>query len=79
MMKEIGIDLSNATPTKLTEDVARGASLLVTMGCGEQCPYIPGLRVEDWPLPDPRGKPPKEVRAIRDNIKSRVEGLLQRI
>lgn len=75
-MQEIGIDLSNAKPQKLTEELARNAQLLITMGCGEKCPYVPGLRRDDWPLRDPKGQPMDEVRAIRDEIKSRVQSLL---
>src|SRR4051812_35972224 len=56
-MKELGIDLSNAKPQKLTEDLVQGAELLITMGCGEYCPYVPGLRRDDWPIEDPKGKP----------------------
>lgn len=77
MMQEVGIDLSNAKPQKLTEELAREAQLLITMGCGDKCPYVPGLRRDDWPLRDPKGLPENEVRAIRDEIRSRVEGLLQ--
>jgi arsenate reductase len=75
-MQEIGIDLSDAKPRKLTEELARGAQILITMGCGDKCPYVPGLRRDDWPLPDPKGKPMDEVRAIRDDIKQRVQSLL---
>ncbi|MBI2383467.1 MAG: arsenate reductase ArsC [Gammaproteobacteria bacterium] len=75
-MREIGIDLAQARPTRLTPELAQGAALLVTMGCGEQCPYVPGLRREDWPLPDPKGGPPERVRAIRDDIRARVQALL---
>jgi arsenate reductase len=75
-MQEIGIDLSDAKPKKLTEELAREAQLLITMGCGDKCPYVPGLRRDDWPLPDPKGKPMDEVRAIRDDIKQRVQALL---
>lgn len=77
MMQEVGIDLSNAKPQKLTEELAREAQLLITMGCGDKCPYVPGLRRDDWPLRDPKGLPENEVRTIRDEIRSRVEGLLQ--
>jgi arsenate reductase len=77
VMKEVGIDLSSATPQKLTAEIARDADLLVTMGCGDKCPYIPGLKVEDWPLEDPKGKPVERVRQIRDEIRTRVEVLLQ--
>jgi arsenate reductase len=77
-MQELGIDLSAAKPTRLTPELARGADLLVTMGCGEQCPTVPGLRREDWPLPDPKGQPPERVRQIRDEIEARVRRLLAR-
>lgn len=77
VMQEIGIDLSAATPQKLTQELASDAALLITMGCGDKCPYIPGLRREDWPLPDPKGRPIDEVRAVRDDIKNRVAGLIQ--
>jgi arsenate reductase len=76
VMKEVGIDLSSAKPQKLTVELARGADLLVTMGCGDKCPYVPGLKVEDWPLEDPKGKPIEQVREIRDEIRRRVERLL---
>lgn len=75
VMHEVGIDLSDAKPQLLTEALARDADLLVTMGCGDKCPFVPGLNVEDWPLPDPKGKPLEEVRQIRDEIKSRVSKL----
>jgi arsenate reductase len=77
-MGEVGSDLSSARPQKLTEELAADASLLVTMGCGEHCPYVPGLRVEDWELDDPKGKPAAEVRRIRDQIRARVEQLIAR-
>ena len=76
-MQEVGIDLSHAKPQKLTEELARDAQLLITMGCGDKCPYVPGLRRDDWPLRDPKGLPTEEVRAIRDDIKSRVQDLLR--
>jgi protein-tyrosine-phosphatase len=76
-MQEVGIDLSNAKPQKLTEELAKEASLLITMGCGDKCPYVPGLRRDDWPLRDPKGLPMDEVRLIRDEIKGRVQVLLQ--
>ena len=78
VMKEVEVDLSGAQPQKLTDELARGASMLVTMGCGEACPVIPGLRREDWPLEDPKGKPPARVREIRDEIKGRIEDLIRR-
>jgi arsenate reductase len=77
VMKEVGMDLSNAQPQRLSLELARGASLLVTMGCGDECPVVPGARRDDWPLPDPKGLPIERVRTIRDEIKSRVERLLQ--
>jgi protein-tyrosine-phosphatase len=77
-MQEIGIDLSGAKPQKLTEKLAQDSQLLITMGCGDKCPYVPGLRRDDWPLRDPKGLPVDEVRAIRDEIKERVKTLLER-
>ncbi len=77
IMQEVGIDLSNAKPQKLTQELANDASLLITMGCGDNCPYVPGLRRDDWPLKDPKGLPVEEVRVIRDEIKERVELLLK--
>jgi protein-tyrosine-phosphatase len=77
VMRETGIDLSHAKPQKLTEELARDAQLLITMGCGDKCPYVPGLRRDDWPLRDPKGLPIDEVRAIRNEIQSRVETLLK--
>ena len=77
VMKEVGIDLSAAKPQQLTEELVKDADLLVTMGCGDECPYVPGLRRDDWPLPDPKGQDMQQVRAIRDAIKKRVEDLLR--
>jgi arsenate reductase len=74
-MAELGIDLSAARPQKLTDELARGATLLITMGCGDACPYVPGLRRDDWPLPDPKGQPMERVREIRDQIEARVRAL----
>lgn len=68
VMNEIGIDLSNSKPKLLTDELAKDADLLITMGCGEPCPYVPGLKREDWPLTDPKGKSLDEVRMIRDEI-----------
>ncbi|CAL8465689.1 g5225 [Coccomyxa elongata] len=76
-MSEIGIDLSGATPRKLTEELARGATLLVTMGCGESSPSISGLRTDDWPVENPNGKPLETVRAIRDEVQERVLALVK--
>jgi protein-tyrosine-phosphatase len=76
VMQEVGIDLSGAKPQKLTEELAREVQLLITMGCGDKCPYVPGLVRDDWALPDPKGLPIEEVRAIRDEIKRRVIDLI---
>ncbi len=75
-MREVGIDLAHVTPRLLTEDLARGVELLVTMGCGEACPVVPGLRRADWSLADPKGQPLEHVRAIRDDVRRRVERLI---
>jgi arsenate reductase len=75
-MREVEIDLSNNRPQRLTEDLARSATLLVTMGCGEACPYVPGLPREDWALADPKGLPLEDVRRIRDEIRDRVGALI---
>jgi arsenate reductase (thioredoxin) len=77
VMREAGIDISGARPTLLTDDLAKRAALLVTMGCGEQCPFVPGLERADWDLPDPKGQPPERVRAIRDDIRARVTELVR--
>src|SRR3990172_1052862 len=71
-MQEVGIDLSKAKPQLLTTELAAGARVLVTMGCGEECPYLPGVAVEDWTVEDPKGLPLSRVRAIRDDLRSRV-------
>lgn len=76
-MREVGIDLGGRQPQKLTLELARGAAMLVTMGCGEECPVIPGVVRDDWPLEDPKGKPIERVREIRDEVKRRVEELLR--
>ncbi len=76
VMGEKGVDLAAAVPQKLTDDLAARASLLVTMGCGEACPVVPGLERDDWPLEDPKGKPLARVREIRDEIEQRVRALL---
>ena len=75
-MKELGIEMVGIRPRKLTDDLARQSSLLVTMGCGEACPHIPGLRRDDWPLEDPKGKPVERVREIRDEVRRRVRQLI---
>jgi glycerol uptake facilitator-like aquaporin len=76
-MREIGIDLSSCKPQKLTPALAQTASVLVTMGCGDACPFAPGLKTVDWPLQDPRGQPLEAVRAIRDEIHERVKALIR--
>jgi arsenate reductase len=76
VMREVGLDLSAARPQLLTLELAAGAELLVTMGCGDECPLVPGLRRDDWPLDDPKGRPIDEVRAIRDEIRARVWKLI---
>jgi arsenate reductase (thioredoxin) len=76
-MKEVGIDLAGAQPQKLTTEVAAGARYLITMGCGESCPVLPGLKVEDWELEDPKGQSLARVREIRDEIRGRVEELVR--
>ena len=78
VMREVGIDLATATPRRLTDALARDATLLVTMGCGDECPVVPGLRRDDWPLEDPKGKPIERVREIRDDVRGRVLALLRR-
>jgi protein-tyrosine-phosphatase len=75
-MLEEGIDLSNAKPQKLTAELAQQAEMLITMGCGDECPYVPGLRRDDWPLPDPKGQGIEAVRRTRDEIKARILQLL---
>lgn len=76
VMREVGIDLSAGQPRFLSDDLARSSALLITMGCGEACPAVPGLRRDDWPLEDPKGKPVERVREIRDEVRARVENLL---
>jgi arsenate reductase len=75
-MKEVGIDLSSVQPTLLTHELAASSNLLVTMGCGEKCPFVPGLPRDDWPLEDPKGKSVEVVRGIRDQVRARVEALI---
>jgi arsenate reductase len=76
VMREAGFDLAGAHPRRLTDELAAGAQLLVTMGCGEECPLVPGLRRDDWQLQDPKGLPIEQVRAIRDDIRRRVVALV---
>lgn len=77
-MREVGIELGDRKPQKLTDELAAGAQMLITMGCGEQCPVVPGLRRDDWPLEDPKGQPLDRVREIRNEVRARVVALLQR-
>jgi len=76
VMNELGVDLADRRPTLLTKDLAEQADLVVTMGCGDECPYIPGKRYIDWDLPDPADQPTDAVRAIRDDIRHRVQALV---
>jgi arsenate reductase len=71
-LREVGIELGSVKPQPLTEALAEGADWLITMGCGEECPVVPGARREDWPLPDPAGQSSERVREIRDEIRARV-------
>jgi arsenate reductase len=76
VMRELGIDLADRTPRVLTRELAEQADVVVTMGCGDECPYIPGKRYVDWDLPDPKDRPLEDVRAIRDDIARRVDELV---
>jgi len=76
VMREEGIDLSGVKPQFLSEGLARQATLLITMGCGDACPYVAGLKKLDWSLPDPKGQPIESVRTIRDEIRQRVADLV---
>ncbi len=76
-MGELGVDLSAVKPQKLTEELARRATWLVTMGCGDACPVVPGLLRDDWPLPDPKGQPIEQVREIRETIRQRVAAFVE--
>jgi arsenate reductase (thioredoxin) len=78
VMREAGIDLAGARPKRLTEEFAQRASLLITMGCGDECPVVPGATREDWPIPDPANQPIERVRLIRDDIERRVANLIRR-
>ena len=77
-MREVGIDLAGATTTRLTPKLAGQAQMLVTMGCGDECPYVPGAQRDDWPLEDPKGRPIERVREIRDEIRDRIQALVER-
>jgi arsenate reductase (thioredoxin) len=78
-MRELGIDLADRVPHRLERTDAEWADVVVTMGCGDACPYIPGTRYVDWDLPDPSGRPLEEVRTIRDEISGRVESLVEEL
>lgn len=75
-MAEVGVDITSAMPQRWTEEVIASADVVVTMGCGDECPYVPGVRYDDWPLSDPAGMGVDAVRPIRDEIRTRVEGLM---
>ena len=79
VMNELGIDLAGCTPRKLTRELAEQADVVVTMGCGDECPYIPGKRYLDWELQDPKSRPLEEVRDIRDEIAERVRALVEEL
>jgi arsenate reductase len=79
VMQELGIDLSDRKPRLLTRDLAEQADIVVTMGCGDECPFIPGKRYIDWELPDPQGQPIEAVRALRNDIELRVERLVDEL
>jgi arsenate reductase (thioredoxin) len=76
VMRELGIDLSDRRPQRLTTELAQRADVVVTMGCGDACPYIPGKRYLDWDLPDPSGQAIEAVRALREEIAQRVDALI---
>jgi hypothetical protein len=78
VMGDAGFELSGAPTRKLTPELAAGPSMLITMGCGDQCPVVPGVKRDDWPLEDPKGKPFEALRAIRDEIRTRVQKLVDR-
>jgi arsenate reductase len=79
VMNELGIDLSDRKPKLLSSEDAEWADVVVTMGCGDQCPYVPGIRYIDWDLPDPKGQPVETVRVTRDEIARRVASLLDEL
>jgi protein-tyrosine-phosphatase len=76
-MREVGVDLTGVAPKALTPELSARADVIVTMGCGDSCPYVPGKRYVDWNLPDPKGRPIEEVRRLREDIAARVEELLR--
>lgn len=77
VMRELGIDLASEKPKFLSQELASTATLLITMGCGDACPYVPGLEIYDWNLPDPKGLPIQRVREIRDQIRAKVASLIE--
>lgn len=79
VMRELGIDLSDRRPQRLSPELTEAADVVVTMGCGDACPFIPGKRYIDWELPDPKGRPLDEVRATRDDIATRVQTLVDEL
>src|SRR5215218_3705674 len=79
VMRELGVELSDRVPHRLEREDAERADVVVTMGCGDECPYIPGKRYLDWDLPDPKGRPLEEVRAVRDDIAGRVDALVREL
>jgi arsenate reductase (thioredoxin) len=79
VMREVGVDLSDVRPVRLTRALAQQADVIVTMGCGDACPFIPGKRYVDWDLPDPKGRPLPEVRALRETIATRVDALVDEL
>jgi len=79
VMAEAGLDIAAEAPQRWTADLVRSAEVVVTMGCGDTCPFFPGVRYEDWLVPDPAGLPPAGVRSIRDEIRRRVADLLTRL
>ncbi len=79
VMREVGVELADRVPRALTAELAERADVVVTMGCGDACPYVPGKRYLDWDLPDPRGRPTSEVRATRDEIRRRVDALVSEL
>jgi arsenate reductase len=77
-MRELGVDLTEVRPRQLSDELARQAQVLITMGCGDACPVVPGAVRDDWPLEDPKGKPVERVREIREEIRARVRDLIGR-
>jgi len=76
VMREVGLEVGGNRPQRLTGELAQTASLLITMGCGDECPFVPGLEKDDWPLDDPKGRPLEDVRRIRDEVRQRVHALV---